>query len=161
MVLLAAQQRAVTLAPLTPPPLKGPALTGPAADLAHPGAARGGGANTSLGSSGSSSSSSSSSSGRNFWVACAHALVERCGAQWDPRWRDPTGRGRTMLHLLFAGPAPPQRDGPLFLRLVASALAAFAAPAAAALGAPSSGLPAAQKGPALSVRSGGVLALDG
>ena len=67
-----------------------------------------------------SSVTSASHSGRCFWVPVAHVLVER-GATWGPPSRtDPLNR--TMLHLLFTGPAPPPKDAPLFNRLVASAL---------------------------------------
>lgn len=67
-----------------------------------------------------SSVTSASHSGRCFWVPVAHVLVERGAAWGPPSRRDPLGR--TTLHLLFTGPAPPPKDAPLFNRLVASAL---------------------------------------
>jgi hypothetical protein len=60
-----------------------------------------------------------SCSGRNFWVPVAHALV-RHGALWDGTHRDT--QGRTQLHLLFSGPAPPPQDGQARLALVKSIL---------------------------------------
>lgn len=69
--------------------------------------------------SGSSLKTSASHSGKNFWVPVAQLLVRR-GALWDPALRDKNGR--TQLHLLFSGPAPPKKDFASLAYLVKSAL---------------------------------------
>jgi|MDSY01.1.fsa_nt_gb ankyrin repeat protein len=62
---------------------------------------------------------SASHSGKNFWVPVAHLLVRR-GAEWDPSFKDELGR--TQLHMLFSGPAPPQKDLESLAYLAESAL---------------------------------------
>jgi hypothetical protein len=118
VVLSCAQRRALQLAPTPPPPPPlAPDLS--VGDLSSVSVSDSGGP-FSFSSAGARVVASASHGGRCFWVPVAHVLVERGASWWPPARMDPLGR--TMLHLLFAGPAPPPKDAPLFARLISSAL---------------------------------------